>query len=176
MCPPGQQLAAAHRDVGDRLNDYPCEACGKGCGPRQITLMSPAYNSLNATRNNTCNGAGGNYYACYDGQGSGTTWAATPGQRLQYPTPNTTSEGWDGSVEPGTRATLETCDAGLLPLHSRFVVRRLLFFVWGCLGECVRVCVSHTSSLTLPEARGAAAAALLFCLGMPGRVGERERA
>ncbi len=67
-----------------------------------------------------CNGQGRNYYACYDGKGTGTSWATTPGQRLQY---NLTAAADDGSVEEGTRAILEDCDEALLPPHSRFVAQ-----------------------------------------------------
>jgi hypothetical protein len=112
-CEPGQQLETHFKDVGDALHDYPCAPCAAKCPRGQITIVSPVAHA----GNNTCSGSGTNYFACYDGAGSGTTWAATPGQRLMYPT--TTGAG----VDPGTRAVLEMCDATKLPAHSRFVVR-----------------------------------------------------
>ena len=80
-CPPGQQVVQSVLVAQDPTSDFACTACDVACKPGEITIRAP--NDVN----NTCDGAGGAFFACYDAMGDGSAPPLAPGQRLQFPSP-----------------------------------------------------------------------------------------
>ena len=111
-CPPGARVAQTSSVTKDPTRDYECVACDAGCPEGQITIAAP-----NAG-NDTCDGLGHSYFACYDDdEGDGSGPALAPGFRLQYalllPPP----------AVAGGHVTLERC--GVLPPYAVYVTHSI---------------------------------------------------
>lgn len=108
-CPPGSYVVQDVARAVDATADYECRPCETSCGDHRITIRAP--NDIN----NTCNGLGGQFFACYDSIGDGSGPTLLPGQRLEYPFST------DTAVPQGTLAVVGNCDYGFLPADSVFV-------------------------------------------------------
>ena len=119
-CEPGFHVVQNMQVAMDLTRDYDCEPCPLACPEGQITIRAPNHTttSSNIKNNNTCNGAGGSFFACYDGTDDGSAPTLTPGYRLSFPLHPGND---DGSVATGTRAVMEHCDASLMPSHASWV-------------------------------------------------------
>ena len=106
-CSPGYVLALTSE--GQYTADNDCQPCGGTCGDGQIVVLAP-----NASV--TCDGYGGNFFACYDGTQDGSGPPVPLGYQLSYPVATNP----DGSVATGTRAVLQRC-ADLPPSNADWV-------------------------------------------------------
>ena len=86
-CPPGFYVArSTAAEQLNRVADYACLPCLSACPAGQLTIAAPPSLTGGSTNNNTCNGAGGYYFACFDdtwAEGLGPTLRA--GERLVFP-------------------------------------------------------------------------------------------
>ena len=107
-CPKGFMLSISASSEG-ASEDANCDTpCPTACPPGQLTISAPGL------VNNTCDGMGGLFYACYD-MVDGQAPSLRGGQRISYPMAN------GGADATGVRATVEACAPDGLPPYADFV-------------------------------------------------------